>query len=159
MYALFFISEGIVVQVPVPNLTSVIGIFYRHNVLSAVKRHYSTVYPRRTVLPAKGVFLLHDNAPVHKSALVKEYLAQNQIKTLPHPPYSPDLAPCDFWLNPYIKACLRGRRFETRTQVGSALFQCLKGIPKQAFKDAFTQWLHRLEKCVEAKGEYFEGLN
>jgi histone-lysine N-methyltransferase SETMAR len=43
-------------------------------------------------------FLLHYNAPAHWSVLVKEFLAKNNVKTLAHPPYSPDLAPADFYV-------------------------------------------------------------
>lgn len=155
MYALFFDSQGIVAKVPVPQHTSVTGLFYRDSVLSAVVQHYATARPRTGV---RGIKLLHDNAPAHKSALVLSYLADNNIETLPHPAYSPDLSPCDFWLNPLIKDYLRGRRFESRHAVGSALFQCLNTIPKQAFRDAFSDWIQRLEKCVRVGGEYFEGL-
>ena len=47
-----------------------------------------------------------DNAPVHNSILVTDYLSKMGIKTVPHPPYSPDLAPCDFWLFPELRGCL-----------------------------------------------------
>ena len=50
-----------------------------------------------------------DNAPVHNSIFVTDYLNKMGIKTVPHPPYSPDLVPCDFWLFPK----LRGSRYET----------------------------------------------
>ena len=50
-----------------------------------------------------------DNAPVHNSILVTDYLTKMGIKTVPHPPYSRDLAPCDFWLFPQLRAC----RYET----------------------------------------------
>jgi histone-lysine N-methyltransferase SETMAR len=40
--------------------------------------------------------LLHNNAPAHQSVLVKDFLAKNNMTTLKHPPYSPDLAPADF---------------------------------------------------------------
>ena len=43
-----------------------------------------------------------DNAPVHNSILVTDYLTKMGIKTVPHPPYSRDLAPCDFWLFPWL---------------------------------------------------------
>ena len=51
-----------------------------------------------------------DNTPVYNSILVTEYLTKMGIKTVCHPPYSPDLAPCDFCL--FRK--LRGYRYETR---------------------------------------------
>ena len=50
-----------------------------------------------------------DSAPVHNSILVTDYLTKMGIKTVPHPPYSPDLAPCDFWLFPKLRGC----RYET----------------------------------------------
>jgi len=51
-----------------------------------------------------------------------EYLQENNIDTLPHPPYSHDLSHCDFWLNPHIKGYMRDR-LERRSAVGSALYQ------------------------------------
>ena len=55
--------------------------------------------------------LHHDNAPAHTSLLVREFLAKNNTVTMPQPPYSPDMAPCDFFLFPKIKRTLKGRRF------------------------------------------------
>ena len=103
-------------------------------VLSAVVNHYQAKRPRAGV---RAIKLLHDNAPAHRSAVVKSYLEEFHIQVLPHPPYSPDFSPCDFWLNPYIKSCLQGRKFETRSAVGSVLYQCINSIPKEQFKNAF----------------------
>ena len=47
-----------------------------------------------------------DNAPVHNSILVTDYLTMMGINTVPQPPYSPDLAPCDYWLFPKLRGCL-----------------------------------------------------
>jgi transposase len=58
-------------------------------------------------------WLLHDdNAPSHRALVRREFLAHNSIITLPHPPYSPDLAPCDFFLFPKVKLQLKYRRFD-----------------------------------------------
>ena len=57
-------------------------------------------------LPSKGwsgVHLYHDNASSHKSVVVKIFLASKKVKVLNHPPYSPDLSPCDFVLFPRLK--------------------------------------------------------
>ena len=54
-----------------------------------------------------------DNAPVHNSILVTDYLTKMGIKTVPQPPYSSDLAPCDFWL--FLK--LRGCRYKTIEEI------------------------------------------
>ena len=156
MYALFFECDGIVARVPVPEKSSVTGTFYKERVLSAVVDHYITKRPR---IGVRGLHILHDNGPDHRSAVVIEYLEEMKIKTLPHPAYSPALSPCDFWLNPYIKSCLRGCRFESRAALESALFQCINSIPKDHFTNAFSVWIRWLEKCVLVKGEYFEGLD
>ena len=53
---------------------------------------------------------LQDNAPVHNSILITDYLTKMGIKTVPHCPYSSGLAPCDFWLFPSSQAVMRQLR-------------------------------------------------
>jgi hypothetical protein len=52
-------------------------------------------------------YLYYDHAPAHKALSVKQFLAQKSITEMEHPPYSPDLAPNDFWLFPIIKSALK----------------------------------------------------
>jgi histone-lysine N-methyltransferase SETMAR len=62
----------------------------------------------------KGSWILHhDNAPARNTLSVKRFLAKQKISMLEHPPYSPDLAPCDSFSFPKIKSALRGTRFES----------------------------------------------
>jgi histone-lysine N-methyltransferase SETMAR len=56
-------------------------------------------------------FFHHDNSPAHRCKVCTEYLPSTGLKVLEHPPYSPDLAPCDFALFPYVKNRLKGRWF------------------------------------------------
>ena len=93
-----------------------------------------------------------------KSATVQEYLKESGLDVLDHPPYSPDLSPCDFWLFPRLKEILAGHRFESRCGIGSAVYQCLQHIPKEDYREAFKKWVDRCKMCVEADGAYFEGL-
>ena len=59
---------------------------------------------KRPALFKSGQWHFHqDNAPVYNSILVTDYLTKMGIKTVPQPPYSPDLAPCDFWLFPKLE--------------------------------------------------------
>ena len=105
-----------------------------------------------------GVHLLHDNASCHKYEVVKSFLASEKVKVLIHPPYSPDLSPCDFFLFPRLKKMLSGNKYTSRSSLGSAVYQCLQQIPKEDYLSAFRDWVKRLQKCVSVKGEYFEGL-
>ena len=58
-----------------------------------------------------GDHLLHDNASSHKCEVVKSFLASEKVKVLNHPPYSPDLSPCDFFLFPRLKKKLSGNKY------------------------------------------------
>ena len=60
-----------------------------------------------------------DNTPDHNSILVTDYLTKMGIKT--HPPYSPDLGPCDFWLFPKLRGC----HYETIEEMKEAVMKAI----------------------------------
>ena len=101
--------------------------------------------------------LHHDNAPAHDALRFHEFLAKNSITKMDHPPYSPDLAPCDFWLFPKLKNALKGQRFADLFDIQRKVKTLLRGIPENDFQNCFRQWHHRLTKCTVLQGEYFEG--
>ena len=155
LYAIFIDSKGPVLQIPVPKGSSVTGKFYRESVLT---QFVDFNQKRRSRTDVRGIKLLHDNAPANKSATVQEHLKESGLDVLDHPPYSPDLSPCDFWLFPRLKELLAGHRFESRCGIGSTVYQCLQHIPKEDYRAAFRKWVDRCKMCVEANGAYFEGL-
>jgi hypothetical protein len=73
------------------------------------------------------------------------------------PPYSPDLAPCDFWLFPKLKNALKGQSFADLSDIQYNVKTLLRVIPQNNFQDCFQQWHHHLTKCIASQGEYFEG--
>ena len=95
MYAIAFGGHGQVAQDCVPTGERVTGEFYSSQVIIAIEKHYMARRPRSV---AKGIKLLQDNASSHKVKWVMEYVERIGMKILEHPPYSPDLSPCDFWL-------------------------------------------------------------
>ena len=97
-----------------------------------------------------------DNAPVHNSILVTKYLTKMGIKTVPYPPYSPDLAPCDFWIFLQLKEKLRDCRFETIEEMKEAVMKVIDTLTQEDFHGAF-QKLERYNKCIAAGGDYLEG--
>ena len=78
------------------------------------------------------------------------------IKTAPHPPYSPDLAPCDFWLFPKLKESLRGCRNETIEEMKEAVMKVIDTLTQEDFHRTFQKLLERCNKCIAAGGDYFE---
>ena len=86
-----------------------------------------------------------------------DFLESEKVTVLPHPPYSPDLAPCDYFLCPKLKYHLSGRRYNSRNALGSAVYQCLMGVPTEEYEKCLQIWIDWLKRCVLAGGEYFEG--
>ena len=108
LYAIFFNSSGPVVQVPCPSGHRVNGRFYKNSVLKKVKEFYNKKRPNKRW---SGVYLLHDNASSHKCEIVKSFLASEKVEVLNHPPYSPDLSPCDFFLFLRLKKMISGNKY------------------------------------------------
>ena len=68
------------------------------------------------------------------------------IKTDPQPPYSADLAPCDFWLFPKLKEKLRGCRNETTKEMKEAVTKVIDTLTQEEFHGAFQKLLERYKK-------------
>jgi hypothetical protein len=98
-----------------------------------------------------------DNAPAHSSHLIQTFLAKHSIPVVRQAPYSPAMAPCDFWLFPKFKMPLKGARFESREDIMRKATAQLNTIPKDAFQKCIQQWRDRCDKCVHYQGDYFEG--
>ena len=75
------------------------------------------------------------------------------IKTVPQPPYSPDLAPCDFWLFPKLRGC----RYETIEEMKKAGTNVIDTLTQEDLHGAFQKLLEQYKKCIAAGGDYFEG--
>ena len=80
-----------------------------------------------------------DNVPVHNSILVTDYLTKMGIKTVPQPPYSRDLAPCDFWLFPKLRAC----RYKRIEEMKEAVTKVIDTLTQKDFYRAFQKLLER----------------
>ena len=108
---------------------------------------------KRQALFKSGHCHFHENnAPVHNSILVTDYLTKMGLKTVPRPPYSPDLAPWDFWLVPKLRGC----RYET-IEMKEAVTKVIDRLTEENFHGAFQKLLERYDKCIDAEGDYFEG--
>jgi histone-lysine N-methyltransferase SETMAR len=76
------------------------------------------------------------------------------MKQAPHPPYSPDLAPSDFFLFGYVKGKLTVYRAETPSELLVRIRVILVEIPRETLDAVFLEWMERLQKCVQVDGEY-----
>ena len=109
-WSLFFYSTGMICMHWFPTWQTVNKEYYVE-VLREFRKRFRR---KRPALFKSGQWhYQQDNAPVHNSILVTDYLSKMGINTVLQPPYSPDLAPCDFWLFPKLKEKRRGCRYET----------------------------------------------
>ena len=75
------------------------------------------------------------------------------IKTVPHPPYSPDLAPCNFCLFPNLRGC----HYDTTEEIKDAVTKVIDTLTQENFHGAFQKFFEWYNKCIAAGGGYFEG--
>ena len=74
------------------------------------------------------------------------------INTVPQPPYSPDLAPCDFCLFPKLRGC----RYEIIEAMKEAVTKVIDTLTHEDFPGAFQKLLERYKKCIAARGDYLK---
>jgi len=104
---LFSDIQAIVMSEWVPSGQTVNQQFY----IKVLSKLSERVRRKRPELWRNGWILHQDNTPAHNALSVKQFLANKNISVLEHPPYSPDLASCDFYLFPKIKSVLKGTHF------------------------------------------------
>lgn len=100
--------------------------------------------------------LHHDNSSAHTSLKTTQFLTENNMTVILHPPYSPDLSPCDFALFPKMKLKLKSHYFETIDQIQMESQAILDSLQEDDFQNAFKSWKRRWEHCISSKGDYFE---
>lgn len=153
MVACFFTMDGFFHYVPVEDGRTVTAQWYTTVCLPIV---FQELLKGRPQAALRRWFLHHDNAPAHRAETTISFLANAGIQLIEPSPYSPDLAPCDFWLFPTVKRELRGKRFQTREELFAAFEAEVAKLKKEDFHLCFNQWIYRMKKCVELDGDYVE---
>jgi len=100
--------------------------------------------------------LHHDNASAHALLFIRSYLAKYQTSVVPYLPYSPDLAPAEFFQFPKLKTTLKGCHFQTIEEIQETAIRELHTITESAFQEAFQQWKKCWERCTASRGDCFE---
>jgi hypothetical protein len=78
------------------------------------------------------------------------------MAVISHPPYSPDLATCDFFLFPKMKLKLTGRRFDNIEEEQAESQRVIHTLVEKDLQEAFQKWKRRWVPCLHAGGKYFE---
>ena len=142
MMIFFSDIRGIVHVDWVPESQTINQVYYKEvltNLCEWVRR-------RPGMWKKNGSWVLHqDNAPAHNTLSVKTFLMKHKITELEHPPYSPDLAPCDFFLFPKIKSALKGTRFESVDAVKAKAMELMNKLSEDYLQYCFQQWKIHME--------------
>ena len=121
-----------------------------------LKKLRRAIQNRRRGMPTKGLCLLHDNARPHVARQTVALLGQFGWDIITHPPYSPDLAPCDYHLFPKLKEHLAGRRFSDNDEVKVAVQRFLIDMAVSWYDMGIQKLPLHLQKCIDRNDDYVE---
>ena len=150
MTTVFWDSKGIILIDYKPAGTSITGEYYAN----VIKQLWVAIKEKRRGKLAAGVLLLHDNAPVHRVA--QAAIRECKFEQLNHPPYSPDLAPSDYYLFRNLKSHLRGTRFRDDDELKAATEACFEDHIDGFYFKGIDCLKEKWAKCIEVKGDYIE---
>ncbi|GBP66784.1 Histone-lysine N-methyltransferase SETMAR [Eumeta japonica] len=152
MATIFWDNEGVLLIDYLPKGTTMNGQYYAN--LFAQARE-AVVQKRRGKL-SRGVLFLQDNASVHTARVSRQALKDTGFSEIDHPPYSPDLAPSDYFLFSNLKKELHGRRFVDDNQMKMAVESHFDCKEKEYFLGGLKALYTRCEKCILLEGDYIE---
>jgi histone-lysine N-methyltransferase SETMAR len=154
MFAIFFDCHGLVLKVALPHGETVNATFYRDHCMKPLLE----ILRQQNAADEQRPLLHHDNAAPHRAHVVTGFLELNNVEVIKHPPYSPDLAPADYFLFGRLTNALAGHHYSSVNGLSSAIFQAMKSIPENEYRAAFDKWLIRMQRCIDAEGDYFERM-
>ncbi|CAJ0951212.1 unnamed protein product, partial [Mesorhabditis belari] len=104
----------------------------------------------------KGPILLHDNARPHVAQPTLQRLNKLRYKTLPHPPYSPDLSPTGYHFFKHLDNFLREKCFKTQDNAKNAFADFIASRSPNFYANDINQIVSRWQECVNCNGSYFD---
>jgi histone-lysine N-methyltransferase SETMAR len=129
------------------------GEYFCSNILREIQEKR----PNDRAEDGRRKLVLHfDNAAVHTARDTIDLMQRIRMKRAPHPPFSPDLAPCDFYLFGKVKMALRGAIFQDENELLAGVTAVLTGIAREELESVFDEWLRRLDICIQREGDYVE---
>lgn len=121
-----------------------------------LRRLRNEIKKKRPGMLAKKVLFHQDNARPHTSCETMAEIHNCGFELLPHPAYSPDLAPSDFHLFPNLKKHLGGQKFSSNEEIEAAVNAYFEGQDEAFFKNGIMALETRWKKCIVKSGDYVE---
>ncbi|XP_063362897.1 histone-lysine N-methyltransferase SETMAR-like [Cydia amplana] len=152
MASVFWDAEGVIMIEYLEKGTTITGSYYADQ----IRRLREAIKEKRRGKLRAGILFHQDNAPPHKAGVAMAAIRDSGFELLEHPPYSPDLAPSDFYLFPRLKEDLRGNKFLNDGEVKAAVEAFLGGQEKDFFFKGIRGLEKRWSKCVDLEEDYVE---
>ncbi len=109
---------------------------------------------RPSLINRKGVILQHDNARPHTARLTQQKINELGWEVLPHPPYSPDLAPSDYHLFRSLQNFLMGKEFDGIEDVKRGITSFIASKLPVFFRDGIEKLVTKWGQVIENEGQY-----
>lgn len=109
---------------------------------------------KRPHMKKKKILFHQDNAPCHKSLKTMVKFNELGFELLPHPPYSPDLAPSDYWLFSDLKKMLQGKKYQSNEEVIAETEAYFEAKEKSFYKHGIEKLENRWNDCITLEGNY-----
>lgn len=113
--------------------------------------------PKQSSNSSKRRVVLHmDNATPHRAKATQNFAQKNGLAFSPHPAFSPDLAPSDFYLFGKVKDAIKGMEFESEEDLLDEVIKVLSQISREELESVMDEWEQRLLACIANGGDYVE---
>ena len=144
MTTVFWDAKGVIMLDVLPKRGTITGVYYA-NLLDQLR---TAIHEKRRGKLSKGVLLQQDNARVHTCKVAMDAVERNGYELIPHPTYSPDLAPSAFFLFPNLKKDIRGLYFRLDEEVVTAVEEWVDRKDSDFFSSGLMALEHRWSKCI-----------
>ncbi|XP_077156041.1 histone-lysine N-methyltransferase SETMAR-like [Ranitomeya variabilis] len=152
MASVFWDAEGIIMVDYLEKGATITGSYYAEQ----IRRLREAIKEKRRGKLQAGVLFHQDNAPSHKAAVAMATIQEAGFELVEHPPYSPDLAPSDFFLFPRLKEHLRGKKFDDNSDVITTVGDFFEGQDQEFFSKGILSLEKRWTKYIDLLGDYVE---
>ena len=142
MATVFWDTKGVILLDILPKRSTITGAYYA-NLLDQLS---NAIREKRRGKLSKSVLLQQDNARVYTCKVAMDPVERNVYELIPHPAYSPDLAPSDFYLFPNLKEDIR--HFRSDEEVVAAVEEWFNGKDAEFFTSGLMALEHRCSKCI-----------
>ena len=146
MIAPFFSKTVHFATIQVEDCCTVNADWYLNHCIPQVLEVWPKKRPRTGL---RGLLWHHDNFSAHTAALTITILCESSIQLMTHLPYSPDLAPCDFFHFPPVKEKIRGTKLDSTDDAVCAFNEAVSDLAAEQWPHCFDMWFYRMRLCVQ----------